>query len=53
MGDFLSTPNKEKESEDNESNLVIKNFNSNLRSDMEHAECKVGESVWKIPIFPI
>jgi hypothetical protein len=29
MGDFLSTPNKEKESEDNENNQVIKNLKIN------------------------
>ena len=48
MGEFLSVPNKEKVSEDIENNFVINFFNiSRLKS--APAECKVGESVWRIP----
>jgi hypothetical protein len=50
MGEFLSTPNREKVSEDGENDFV--NI-SNFRSDTELLECKDGEKEWKTLIFLI
>jgi len=56
MGEFLSTPIKEKVSEDNEDQFVkiktiIIHYLNLIRLDMVHVECKVGEKGWKILIF--
>lgn len=50
MGEFLSTPNKNKVSEDNDGTTVTHN---NIRSDMELQECKDGEREWKTHTSPI
>lgn len=52
MGEFLTKPSKEKMSEDNECDEVIKLLKYK-RSDMELRACKAGEKGWKILIFVI
>lgn len=52
MGEFLSTANKNKISEDNESKTVRNKIVTN-RLDMERVECKDGENAWKILTFQI
>ena len=52
MGEFLSTPIKDKVSEDNENSTVQTLFFIFSRSDMELAVCKDGEKEWKIHTFP-
>jgi hypothetical protein len=51
MGEFLSTPNKDKHSEDNE-NKFVRLFPNFLRSDMVLVECKDGENVWRTRTYP-
>jgi hypothetical protein len=47
MGEFLSTPIRDKVSEDGENEFVKY---PNIRSDLELLECKDGEREWKILI---
>ena len=52
MGEFLSTPNKEKNSDEKENYFVIKYFIYNISSlDTERAVCKDGGSEWKTHTF--
>jgi hypothetical protein len=50
MGEFLSQPIKEKQSEDAESNTVKYKFNFN-RFVTELVVCKDGEKEWRTPIY--
>lgn len=55
MGDFLSTPNEEKHSIDDESGFVSKKrlmSSSFNRLNTVHVECKDGEREWKTHIYP-
>ncbi len=55
MGEFLSTPIKEKVSDDGENSLVsnkpqpIFYLNYKYSYVLAHAACKVGVKEWKIP----
>jgi hypothetical protein len=55
MGEYLSTPNKQKMSEDGEGMNVSCSFFNVIRlillffsCDTEQAECKAGEKAWKM-----
>ena len=52
MGEFLSTPNKEKESDSNENSFVTKyklyNKHTYHSSVMVLVECKAGVREWKM-----
>jgi hypothetical protein len=51
MGEFLSTPIKDKISEENENTFVFLYFK--LSAGMEHQVCKGGEKEWRILISQI
>ena len=51
MGEFLSTPIKDKQSEESENTFV--SFSINTSADMGQVECRDGENEWKTLIFLI
>ena len=51
MGEFLSTPNKDKQSEESENGFVSPYIKISV--DMVQAECKDGEKEWRTLISQI
>ena len=50
MGEFLSTPIKDKQSEENE-NQFVSDF-SNSSADTAQLECRAGVKGWRTPTSP-